>query len=105
GPFQRLVGERRALYVSLEGLQARRNAANEEMKRVAKAAPADLEALRGEMRAVSQSIKEMEKQLAAVEEQLERILLDVPNLPDASVPVGGGPEDNLEVRRWGEPPR
>ncbi len=105
GPFQRLEGERRALIVSREALQARRNAANEEMKRAAKAAPADFEALREEMRGVSQSIKELEKQQAAVEEALQRILLDVPNLPDASVPVGGGPEDNREVRRWGEPPR
>jgi seryl-tRNA synthetase len=105
GPFQALMAERRTLNVALEALQQRRNTANEEMKRVAKEAPAALEALRGEMRGVSQSIKEQEKRRAAVEEELERILLDLPNLPDASVPVGGGPEDNQEVRRWGEPPR
>jgi seryl-tRNA synthetase len=105
GPFQALMRERRALYVSLEELQQRRNTANEEMKRVAKAAPEELEAARGQMRGVSQAIKEMEKRLAAVEEQLEAILLEVPNLPDASVPVGGGPDGNVEVRRFGEPPR
>ncbi len=105
GPFQALMQERRALYVSLEALQQRRNTANEEMKRAAKAAPEVLEAARGQMRGVSQAIKEMEKRLAALEEQLEAILLEVPNLPDASVPVGAGPEGNVEVRRFGEPPR
>ena len=105
GPFQALTQERRALYVSLEALQQRRNTANEEMKRVAKADPGQLDATRGEMRGVSQSIKELEKRLAAVEEQLEAILLEVPNLPDASVPVGAGPQGNVEVRRFGEPPR
>ena len=104
GPFQALMQERRALYISLETLQQRRNAANEEMKRVAKAAPAELEASRAQMREVSQSIKEQEKHLGLLEEELERILLDVPNLPDASVPFGKGPEENVEVRRWGQAP-
>jgi seryl-tRNA synthetase len=105
GPFQRLMQERRTLYVSLEGLQQRRNAANEEMKRVAKEAPAQLEALRGDLRAVSQSIKEQDKRLALLEEELQSILLNLPNVPDALVPVGKGAEENVEVSRWGEPPR
>jgi seryl-tRNA synthetase len=105
GPFQALKQERRALHVSLEALQQRRNTANEEMKRVAKESPAQLESSRAQMREVSQAIKEQEKRLALLEEELERILLDVPNLPDASVPVGAGPEGNVEVRRWGEAPR
>jgi seryl-tRNA synthetase len=58
GPFQRLFSERRELYVSMESLSARRNAANEEMKRKAKEDPKALDALRGDMRAVSQEIKE-----------------------------------------------
>jgi seryl-tRNA synthetase len=105
GPFQQLMQERRALYLSLEGLQQRRNAANEEMKRVAQEAPAQLEALRGDLRAVSQAIKEQDKRLAAVEEELQGILLNLPNVPDALVPVGRGAEENVEVSRWGEPPR
>ncbi len=105
GPFQRLMAERRTLNVALESLQQRRNTANEEMKRLAKESPSALEALRGQMREVSQSIKDQEKRLAALEEELQQIRLDLPNLPDASVPVGGGPQDNKEVRRWGEAPR
>ena len=105
GPFQSLMQERRALHVSLEALQLRRNAASEEMKRLAKEAPAQLEALRGDLRSVSQEIKDQERRLALVEERLEGILLGLPNVPDPSVPVGPGPEGNVEVRRWGEPPR
>jgi seryl-tRNA synthetase len=105
GPFQALARERRTLHVSLEALQQKRNAANEDMKRMAKSAPAQLEALRGDLRTVSQSIKEQEKRLALVEGELEGILLCIPNLPDPSVPVGKSAEDNLEVRRWGEAPR
>jgi seryl-tRNA synthetase len=104
-PFLALTRERRALHISLEALQAKRNAANERMKKLAKEAPAELEALRGELRGTSQSIKDQEKQLGAINEKLEAILLEVPNLPDASVPLGKGPEDNVEVRRWGEAPR
>jgi len=104
GGFPPLFAERRALNVSLQGLQARRNAANEEMKRVAKADPPALERLRGELRSLSQQIKEQEQQLAAVEERLSALLLSLPNLPDPSVPVGASAEDNVVVRVWGEPP-
>jgi seryl-tRNA synthetase len=105
GPFLTLVQERRALNIALETLQQRRNAGNEEMKRVAKAAPQALEASRAHMREVSQTIKEQEKRLGLLEEELDRIMLDVPNLPDPSVPFGKDPQDNVEVRRWGQSPR
>ena len=105
GDFRALMAERRALHVSLESLQAKRNAANEEMKRAAKEDPAALERLRGDLRALSQQIKEQEKQLGSVEERLQSVLLTLPNVPDPSVPVGTTAEDNVVVRTWGEPPR
>lgn len=104
GPFQRLFSERRELYVSMESLSARRNAANEEMKRKAKEDPKALDALRGDMRAVSQEIKEKEARLKEVEEEINRILLLIPNVPHESVPTGAGAEDNVQVRTWGEKP-
>lgn len=104
GPFQRLVAERRELYVAMEALSARRNTANEEMKRKAKEDPAALEALRGELRSISQSIKEKEARLREVETELERMLLLVPNLPHESVPTGKSEQDNVVVRTWGERP-
>ncbi|HET9035052.1 MAG TPA: serine--tRNA ligase [Myxococcaceae bacterium] len=105
GDFRALVTQRSALYVSLESLQAKRNAANEEMKRLAKQDPAALERLRGDLRALSQDIKEQEKQRDAVDERLSALLLLLPNVPDRSVPVGASEADNVVVRTWGEPPR
>ncbi len=105
GPFKSLVSERRDLYVAMESLSARRNAANEEMKRKAKEDPAALDALRGEMRGVSQSIKEKEARLKEVEEELSRILLVIPNVPHESVPTGGGAEGNVQTRIWGDKPQ
>ncbi|NOK22849.1 serine--tRNA ligase [Corallococcus carmarthensis] len=104
GPFQALFLERRDLYVSMEALAARRNAANEEMKRKAKEDPSAMEKLRGDLRGVSQEIKEKESRLKEVEEELNRILLVIPNVPHDSVPVGTSADENVQVKTWGEKP-
>ncbi|AFE10332.1 seryl-tRNA synthetase [Corallococcus coralloides DSM 2259] len=104
GPFQTLFTERRDLYVSMEALAARRNAANEEMKRKAKEDPSAMEKLRGDLRGVSQEIKEKEARLKEVEEELNRILLVIPNVPHESVPVGASADENVQVKTWGEKP-
>ncbi|QAT83478.1 seryl-tRNA synthetase [Corallococcus coralloides] len=104
GLFQTLFTERRDLYVSMEALAARRNAANEEMKRKAKEDPSAMEKLRGDLRGVSQEIKEKESRLKEVEEELNRILLVIPNVPHDSVPVGASADENVQVKTWGEKP-
>lgn len=104
GDFPRLVQERRDLYVAMETLSHQRNVANEEMKKKAKEDPKALEALRGDLRAVSQQIKDKEARLKSVEEELEKILLTVPNVPHESVPIGKSADDNVVVRSWGEKP-
>ncbi|NRD58996.1 serine--tRNA ligase [Corallococcus exiguus] len=104
GPFQSLFLERRDLYVSMEALAARRNAANEEMKRKAKEDPSAMEKLRGDLRGVSQEIKEKESRLKEVEDELNRILLVIPNVPHDSVPVGASADENVQVKTWGEKP-
>jgi len=103
--FQARMAERRALHVSMEAAQAKRNTANEEMKRAAKEDPKTLERLRGDLRVLSQQIKEDDKRLSVVEDELSALLLTVPNLPDPSVPVGTSEADNVVVRTWGEAPR
>src|SRR5215813_13129109 len=104
GPFQALMQQRRELYIALESLNQTRNAANERLKTKAKEGPSAIEALRDELRSLSQTIREKEARLKAVEEELERILLFLPNLPDPTVPVGSSPEDNKVERTWGKKP-
>jgi seryl-tRNA synthetase len=105
GDFRALMAERSAVYVSLESLQAKRNASNEEMKRVAKQDPAALERLRGDLRALGQDIKDLEKKRDSIDERFQSVLLTLPNVPDPSVPVGASAEENVVVRTWGEAPR
>ena len=47
-------------------------------------------------------IKELDDELREVEEELERLLLSIPNIPHETVPVGETEDDNVEVRKWGE---
>jgi len=99
--FKPLIEKRSGLYVELEGLQARRNAANEEMK----TNPAAREGKRAELKALGDQIKEQDKTLAALEEELDQMLYLVPNLPHETVPVGNSEADNPVVRTWGEKPK
>jgi len=99
--FSRLDRERRDGLTSLEDLRHRRNHVSEEiaaMKRRGEDASSVIE----EMKGVSSRIKEMEKDLAAGLEELEHLMLEIPNMPDRSVPVGGGEENNPVVRTYGE---
>jgi len=104
-PFQKLFKERGELYRAMETLSHRRNVANEQIKKQAKEDPKAIDALRGEMRAVSQEIKDKEGRLKDVETLLDRILYDIPNLPHESVPVGASAEQNRVEREWGEKPK
>jgi seryl-tRNA synthetase len=105
GPFQALVLERRQLYIELESLSRERNAANEAVKKTAQQDPGAVARLRDQLRALSQALKEKESRLRAIEDELSRILLFIPNLPDESVPIGSSAADNRVERIWGEQPR
>jgi seryl-tRNA synthetase len=104
GTLPKLVQERRELHMSMEALSHRRNMANEEVKKSAKSNPSVIENLRVEMRNIGQQIKDKETRLREVEDELNRILLYVPNIPDDSVPVGTSEKDNRVERTWGEKP-
>ncbi|HVU03360.1 MAG TPA: serine--tRNA ligase [Polyangiaceae bacterium] len=99
-----LSAKRRALIVDVESRQALRNAANQEMAKLAKTDRSAFEAKREELKAISDSITALEGQRGAVERQMEGILLAVPNLPHASVPDGKSETDNRVVRTWGTAP-
>ncbi len=102
--FAELDRERRQLITAVERLKAERNSASDEIARLKKDKQ-DASALITEMKRVSDEIKRGDENAAALDAKLREFMLTVPNLAHASVPVGGGPEDNVEVRRWGAPPR
>jgi len=101
--FLKLDSERRELIQRVEALRSRQNRYSEEISRI-KREGGDPKDLIAEMRGVAKEAKELERQLRQKEEELKAFLLNVPNVPHESVPVGDGPEDNVEVKRWGEPP-
>ncbi len=92
---------RRSLIPEMEGLKREQNAAADEIAR-AKRQGQDASGLFGANKARGQRIKQLEIELATLDENRKRLLLNVPNLPHASVPVGRSADDNVEVRRWGQ---
>ena len=56
-----------------------------------------------EMKGLSQELKRLSKQSNVLKQQINEMLLTIPNLPDSSTPVGGSEEDNIEIERWGNP--
>jgi seryl-tRNA synthetase len=97
-----LDGERRALIQETEELRHTQRTTGEEIARRGKAKE-DASALKAEMKGVAERIKQGEARLEEVKAAIERFLMVVPNLPDASVPVGKDASANEEVRRVGEP--
>ncbi|MHA7967608.1 serine--tRNA ligase [Paenibacillus sp. CAU 1782] len=100
--FPQLDEKRRGLIVETEQLKNRRNTVSQEVAKLKKSG-GDAEALILEMREVGDRIKEIDDELRVLEEQVNGILLAIPNLPHESVPVGASEDDNVELRRIGEP--
>jgi seryl-tRNA synthetase len=100
---RRLDGERRAALREVEALKARRNAVSGDIARLKKDRQ-DAQALIDEMRGAGDRIKDLDVRVAAADEALQALLLNVPNIPDKSVPVGSTSDDNVEVRRRGAIP-
>jgi seryl-tRNA synthetase len=102
--FRAIDRERRERITSAERLKAQRNKASEEIPRLKKAGQ-DASALLAEMKQVSEEIKLADERIAELDAELSQFMLTVPNRPHISVPVGHSSADNIEVRRWGVPPK
>lgn len=100
--FRTLDTKRRELLQQSEELKALRNRTSDEISRIKDKSQA--QGLITGMREVGQRIKKLDDELKGIEEALEQFLLTVPNIPQASVPVGASETDNVEVRKWGEIP-
>ena len=102
--FRELDQRRRAAITEAEELKARRNSESAEIARLNKAG-ADTAERRQAMREVGNRIAALDEQIKTLDEQFRELLAGIPNLPHESVPVGRTAEDNVEIRRCGEPPR
>ncbi|OXC90554.1 serine--tRNA ligase, partial [Achromobacter sp. KAs 3-5] len=97
--FNDLESRRKAVQTETESLQARRNALAKQIGQL-KAKGEDASAVMAESQAVPVRLKQLEEELAALQQPLNDLLMSVPNLPHASVPLGESADDNVEVRRW-----
>ncbi len=95
--------KQRRLKQTIETLKFKRNRASEEIPK-RKRAKEPLDALLKEMKTVSEEISRYEAELKRIEAENADFLLNLPNVPHVSVPVGKDETENQEIRRWGEKP-
>lgn len=100
--WQQVEEQRKSIQVKTEELQAKKNAGAKQvglMKRNGE----NTDALMAEMATISSEMKQAEDALKALQDKILAAALTIPNLPDDSVPAGKDENDNVEMRRWGEP--
>jgi seryl-tRNA synthetase len=102
--FRALDKERRELITANELRKAQRNKASDEIARLKKEKQS-ADTLIAEMKQVSETIKIADERIADLDARQRELLLTLPNIPHSSVPVGASAADNVEVRRWGAPPK
>jgi len=100
--FLQFEDQRRSILREAEELRNKRNVVSEEIGRL-KSRKQDASKLIEEMKDVSDKIRELDEGIRVLEEKTNEFLLNVPNIPDESVPVGKDETENVEIRKWGEP--
>ena len=100
--FVRLETQRKDLQVETEKLQSARNDRSKNIGKV-KAEGGDIQPLITSMNEIGAQLDAHKEQLAAVQAELHVLMMDMPNIPDESVPEGKTEDDNQLVRTWGEP--
>jgi seryl-tRNA synthetase len=100
--FQSLEGERKSNQTRTEELQARRNKLSKEIG-MRKGKGEDASELMAEVNQLADELKNSAERLEVIQFELSALLMNLPNLPHDSVPVGADEHANLEVRRWGTP--
>jgi seryl-tRNA synthetase len=99
--FEVVDQKRREILAGLESLRHQKNRVSEEIAAMKKRGE-DASATIAEMKTVAADIKEREKDLPGVVEELDNLLMVIPNIPDGSVPVGKDETENPVIRTWGE---
>ncbi|MCZ4312492.1 serine--tRNA ligase [Comamonadaceae bacterium G21597-S1] len=104
--FRTLEAERKTIQTRTEELQARRNSQSKrigQLKSQGAAGQAEVDAVMADVASIKDELEASAARLEQIQHDLQLMLLAVPNLPHASVPVGAGEADNVELRRWGTP--
>ena len=102
--FREVDTKRRQAITEAETSKAQRNKATEEIGKLKKSGQ-DASAAVAQTKDLREKISELEKTASDLDARLRDILAGIPNLPHATVPVGKSADDNVEVRRWGTPPK
>lgn len=102
--FASLDRERRDALANIERLKEKKNRLSAEIGKLKKSG-SDASLLMKEVEEIAEAIRNGEKPLTEIEGRFETFMLTVPNLPAPTVTIGKSPENNKEIRRWGEPPK
>ncbi|MDH5424750.1 MAG: serine--tRNA ligase [Gammaproteobacteria bacterium] len=100
--FAELEARRKELQMNAENLQSERNTKSKSIGK-AKAAGEDVAPLLAEVSTLGEKLDKAKAENEAVQLEVQQLIMGIPNLPDDSVPDGLKEEDNLEIRKWGEP--
>ena len=102
--FNALETQRKAIQVKTEELQSQRNKLSKEIG-IRKAQKLDTSDIMAQVAGIGEELKSSAEQLDEVQNQMRSLLLNIPNLPNESVPVGADESENVEVARWGDVPK
>jgi seryl-tRNA synthetase len=102
GNVRKLDEKRRSILATVEQMKNKQNQDSKQIPKLKKEGK-DISELMKEMKTLSDKIKSLDAEVSEVEQELRNALLNIPNTPSPDVPVGESDEDNLEVRKWGEP--
>ena len=94
--------EKRKMQYEVQQLKAKKNEVSKQIPMMKKEGK-DVEPIFAEMKEIGEKEKDLDTKIRDTEEELEKIMMTIPNIPHPSVPIGETDEDNVEVRRWGEP--
>lgn len=94
--------KRRELSGKRDALKAEQNAASKQIPQIKKAG-GDISEIMQKMNKVKEAIKADEDELNALEQKQRQLLLEIPNIPSDTTPIGKDDSENVEIRRWGEP--
>lgn len=94
--------KRRQILVEVEALKGKRNQVSAEIPKLKKAGQ-DVTPIMEEMRQIGDKVKTFDTEVSEIDEKIKYIMMRIPNIPNAEVPNGNTDEDNVEIRKWGEP--